>query len=138
MTIFSQNVLIRPVPICPNALSGQHLNISVVGLSPPNAIFNSQGEIVGGVSLDVFNIMANKLEFTYTLKTEYSWGDPIPNSKEWNGVVGAVRITNGVCIETSKEHQKVARFLKSHFESCTEEVKGDERGSFSYLLASKR
>ncbi|TRY80912.1 hypothetical protein TCAL_15547 [Tigriopus californicus] len=72
-------------------MSGQHFNVSGVGLSPPNAVFNNRGEIVGGVSLDVFNIMANAMQFNYTFRTENSWGGRIPNSKQWNGLIGSVR-----------------------------------------------
>ncbi|XP_059079334.1 glutamate receptor ionotropic, kainate 3-like isoform X2 [Tigriopus californicus] len=93
VTLFGgpENKQLRPIPKCPTSLANQHFNISSIGFSPPDVVFNDEGEIVGGTALDVFNIMAEKYHFNYTIKTEFAWGQPIGENGEWNGLIGNVK-----------------------------------------------
>lgn len=96
VTLFggTDNKLLRPIPKCPSSLTNQHFNISSIGFSPPDVVFNEKGEIVGGIALDVFDIMAQKFNYSYNIKTENHWGQPIGQSGEWDGLIGNVSAQN--------------------------------------------
>ena len=73
---------------CITTTQGLAFNVSAFGL-PPYIIWNS--ESITGIDVDVLKILADKMQFSFTVIKEPNWGQRIDDTDQWSGVIGSVR-----------------------------------------------
>ena len=75
-------------------LSGQHINVSVIGL-PPFIVYYP--DRIGGMEVEVVRILSRKMGFTFQMKPEMLWGLKI-SGDNWDGIVGSVSFNASILV----------------------------------------
>jgi hypothetical protein len=94
---------------CLRTLNGLHIDVAVTGY-PPFTTYDANGAIAGGADLDLLDITAEKLNFTYEKAYSPIWGQQA-DSGVWQGVVGSVSITHWQILNPNSPE----RICSSHF-----------------------